>query len=67
MHGKALALDPTFVMTKMNLSTDTSRILPEVSSQCMSTSAVAGVAVTAVLVLLVVAVVQCAVIWHLRR
>ena len=51
----------------MNLSTDTPPISPEVPTQCMSTSIVAGVAVTAVLVLLVVAGVQSAVIWHLRR
>ena len=36
-------------------------------SVCISTLAVAGIAVTAVLVLLVVAVVQSAVIWHQRK
>ena len=46
---------------------DTPPVSSAVPSQCTSTSAVAGVAVTAVLVLLVVAVVQSAVIWHLRR
>ena len=60
-------ISPQSIMIEMNLSTDTPPISPEVSNQCMSTSAVAGVAVTAVFVLLVVAVVQSVIIWHLKR
>ena len=49
------------------LSADSTLISSAVPTQSTSTSAVAGVAVAGVMVLLVVAVVQSVVIWHLRR
>ena len=51
----------------MFLFLDTPHIPSEVPTQCTSAWVVVGVAVTAVLVLLVVAVVQSVVIWHQRR
>ena len=51
----------------MVLFSDTPHISSEIPTQCTSTLAVAGAAVTAVSVLLVVAVVQSAIIWHQRR
>ena len=49
------------------LSADSTLISSAVPTQSTSTSAVAGVAVAGVMVLLVVAGIQFAVIWHLRR
>ena len=59
--GFVISAVSCFVYT---LSSDTPHISSGVPTQCSSTSAVIGVTVTAVLVLLVVAVVQFAVIWH---
>ena len=59
-----LDLGPLFVTF---LSSDTTPVSSGVPTQSTSTLTVAGVAVTAVVVLLVVAVVQSAVIWHQQR